>query len=231
MPCRTTGISAAVRSSIRATSAARALPAPVAFQSSAGCSGAALRRLELNSVLDSGRQFTTSARVLGNHVPKRGNFKKLGPADVEAFHGMLSNPTSSLFTTIEPATSNADKGTWQPVSPDDLVAFNQDWMDKYKGQSPLLLKPKSTEEVSKILAYCYKERIAVVPQGGNTGLVGGSTPVYDEVILSTEGMKEIRSFDEVSGECQSRRSSIRCRAFEDLYSCMYVVLLPRNSGL
>lgn len=72
-------------------------------------------------------------------------------------------------------------------------------MDKYTGHSTLLLKPKSTEEVSKIMKYCYEQRIAVVPQGGNTGLVGGSTPVYDEVILSTEGMREIRQFDEVSG--------------------------------
>lgn len=117
-------------------------------------------------------------------------------ADVEAFSSFLSSPASSLFTTIESTDGNK---TWQAVPADDLVAYNQDWMDKYKGDSPLLLKPKSTDEVSKILAYCYKERIAVVPQGGNTGLVGGSTPVYDEVILSTEGMKEIRSFDEVSG--------------------------------
>lgn len=56
--------------------------------------------------------------------------------------------------------------------------------NKYKGESKVVLKPKSTEEVSKIVAYCVKEGIAITPQGGNTGLVGGSVPVYDEVILS-----------------------------------------------
>ena len=48
----------------------------------------------------------------------------------------------------------------------------------------MVLKPKTTEEVSKIVAYCAKNSIAITPQGGNTGLVGGSVPVYDEVILS-----------------------------------------------
>lgn len=42
-------------------------------------------------------------------------------------------------------------------------------------------------------------RLAVVPQGGNTGLVGGSVPVFDEVVLSLQGMNKIRGFDNVSG--------------------------------
>jgi FAD/FMN-containing dehydrogenase len=42
--------------------------------------------------------------------------------------------------------------------------------------------------------------LAVVPQGGNTGLVGGSVPVFDEVVLSLQGMNNIRGFDEVSGK-------------------------------
>lgn len=42
-------------------------------------------------------------------------------------------------------------------------------------------------------------RLAVVPQGGNTGLVGGGVPVFDEIILSTANMNSVRSFDDVSG--------------------------------
>lgn len=45
-------------------------------------------------------------------------------------------------------------------------------MGKYKGHSQCVLKPRSAEEVSKILKYCNEKGIAVVPQGGNTGLVG-----------------------------------------------------------
>jgi FAD/FMN-containing dehydrogenase len=43
-------------------------------------------------------------------------------------------------------------------------------------------------------------RLAVVPQGGNTGLVGGSVPVFDEIVLSLSNMNQIRSFDSVSGK-------------------------------
>jgi FAD/FMN-containing dehydrogenase len=81
----------------------------------------------------------------------------------------------------------------------DLEPFNTDWMKKYRGKSQLVLKPSSTEQVSKILKYCNDNRLAVVPQGGNTGLVGGSVPVFDEIVINLAKMDKIRSFDEVSG--------------------------------
>ncbi|KAM0334396.1 hypothetical protein ACHAQA_001422 [Verticillium albo-atrum] len=82
---------------------------------------------------------------------------------------------------------------------EDLQAFNEDWMRKYRGQSRLLLKPASTEEVSKVLKYCNDHKLAVVPQGGNTGLVGGSVPIFDEIIINMSRMNQIQSFDDVSG--------------------------------
>ncbi|KAL8648775.1 MAG: hypothetical protein Q9210_004790, partial [Variospora velana] len=81
----------------------------------------------------------------------------------------------------------------------DLEPFNSDWMRKYRGQTKLVIKPKSTEEMSKVLEYCNRNMLAVVPQGGNSGLVGGSVPVFDEIIISTSRMDQIRSFDPVSG--------------------------------
>ncbi|KAJ8122184.1 hypothetical protein ONZ43_g1559 [Nemania bipapillata] len=80
-----------------------------------------------------------------------------------------------------------------------MEPYNGDWMRKYRGHCKLVLKPASTEEVSKILKYCNDNLLAVVPQGGNTGLVGGSVPVFDEIVISTGRMNKIRSFDEVSG--------------------------------
>jgi D-lactate dehydrogenase (cytochrome) len=82
---------------------------------------------------------------------------------------------------------------------ENLEKYNHDWMGTFKGQSRLVLRPKTTEQVSKVLEYCNANKIAVVPQGGNTGLVGGSVPVKDEVILSTQLMNNIISFDETSG--------------------------------
>ncbi|RQM26657.1 hypothetical protein B5M09_002053 [Aphanomyces astaci] len=88
---------------------------------------------------------------------------------------------------------------------DEVAPFNSDWLNKYHGHSSVVLRPKTTQEVSDILKYCNDRRLAVVPQGGNTGLVGGSVPVHDEVILSTGNMNVIESFDDVSGivVCQS----------------------------
>lgn len=51
--------------------------------------------------------------------------------------------------------------------------------------------------------YCNSRNLAVNTQGGNTGLVGGSVPVYDEIILSTALMNHIRSFDSISGRCRA----------------------------
>lgn len=82
---------------------------------------------------------------------------------------------------------------------EDIAPFNSDWMRKFRGHTTLVLKPSTTEEVSKILKYCNEKMLAVVPQGGNTGLVGGSVPVFDEIVINLQKMNQIRSFDEVSG--------------------------------
>eukprot|EP00043_Microstomoeca_roanoka_P006592 m.64117 g.64117 ORF g.64117 m.64117 type:complete len:499 (-) comp13477_c0_seq2:97-1593(-) len=87
----------------------------------------------------------------------------------------------------------------------DVDFYNQDWMRKFKGQSTVVLRPKTTEEVSAVLRYCNERRLAISTQGGNTGLVGGSVPLFDEIILTTELMNNIISLDEVSRilTCQS----------------------------
>ncbi|XP_073966159.1 D-2-hydroxyglutarate dehydrogenase, mitochondrial-like [Choristoneura fumiferana] len=81
----------------------------------------------------------------------------------------------------------------------DVLPFNIDWIKNCRGQSKVVLKPKSTKQVSEILAYCNKRQLAVCPQGGNTGLVGGSVPVFDEIVLSLSLMNKIISLDEISG--------------------------------
>lgn len=87
----------------------------------------------------------------------------------------------------------------------DLENYNTDWMRKYVGHSKVALRPGSTEEVSKILAHCNEQRIPVVPQGGNTGLVGGSVPIKDELVLSLNRMNQVRR-SVLSGAARGRRS-------------------------
>ncbi|KAL0950995.1 hypothetical protein HGRIS_007740 [Hohenbuehelia grisea] len=106
-------------------------------------------------------------------------------SDIDHFRQFLQ-PSSILSTLTDAA-------------PADLEPFNNDWMGKYHGQATTVLKPRTTEEVAKIVSWCSQRRIPIVPQGGNTGLVGGSVPLRDELILSLANMNKVRSFDPVSG--------------------------------
>lgn len=112
------------------------------------------------------------------HV-KRGYFSQVSEEDIKVFERLI--PSRVLTDAHE------------------IAPHNVDWLKMVRGNSKVLLKPKSTQEVSEILAYCNSRRLAVVPQGGNTGLVGGSVPVFDEIILSMSLMNQVISFDEVSG--------------------------------
>ncbi|KAI5864633.1 D-lactate dehydrogenase 2 mitochondrial precursor [Durotheca rogersii] len=103
------------------------------------------------------------------------------------------------FKTLLGKESAVVDGVTAGVAEDDMEPYNGDWMHKYRGHCKLVLKPASTEQVSKILKYCNENVLAVVPQGGNTGLVGGSVPVFDEIVVSTSRMNQIRFFDDVSG--------------------------------
>lgn len=67
------------------------------------------------------------------------------------------------------------------------------------GASRLVLKPKSTEEISAVLKYCNEKRLAICPQSGNTGLVGGSNPVFDEIVISMKLMNKILDTNELAG--------------------------------
>lgn len=84
-------------------------------------------------------------------------------------------------------------------SPGDLAPFLTEWRGLYRGVADLVLLPASVEEASAILGLCYQRGIGVVPQGGNTGLVGGavacSTPERPQVVVSARRMAAIRDLD------------------------------------
>src|SRR5262245_10863449 len=75
----------------------------------------------------------------------------------------------------------------------DIAPHLSEWRGRWSGRTPLMLKPSSTEEVARILSICNETRTAIVPQGGNTGLVGGQIPTRGEVLLSLERMNRIRT--------------------------------------
>jgi FAD/FMN-containing dehydrogenase len=79
--------------------------------------------------------------------------------------------------------------------PGEIAPHLEEWRSKYHGHSPLLLKPAATQEVAAILGICFETGTAIVPQGGNTGLVGGQIPFHGEVLLSLKRMNRVRALD------------------------------------
>ena len=79
---------------------------------------------------------------------------------------------------------------------EDLEPFLSEQRDLYRGKAAMVLKPANTNEVREILKLADKTKTAIVPQGGNTGLVGGQTS-FDKnaIIVSTARMNKIREID------------------------------------
>jgi FAD/FMN-containing dehydrogenase len=83
--------------------------------------------------------------------------------------------------------------------PSDQAPFLTEWRDIYRGETPVVLRPGTTAEVCAILALADATGTQVVPQGGNTGLVGGQIPVpgQGEILLSLSRLDRVRQVDPV----------------------------------
>src|SRR5580693_42423 len=87
----------------------------------------------------------------------------------------------------------------------DIAPYLTEERGLFHGRSPLVLRPGSTAEVAAICKLATEHKIALVPQGGNTGLVGGQTPHHGEVVVSTRRLDKIRDIDTASNTmtCES----------------------------
>ncbi|MCB1485752.1 MAG: FAD-binding oxidoreductase, partial [Hyphomicrobiaceae bacterium] len=84
----------------------------------------------------------------------------------------LNVPTTDLIARLTGIVGEANALR----DPEDQAGYLKEWRDLYTGKTPLVLRPGSTQEVSQILALANEARVAIVPQAGNTGLVGGQVP-------------------------------------------------------
>lgn len=100
------------------------------------------------------------------------------------------------------------------TDPLELEAYITEERNLYRGHSPLVLRPGSTEEVVAICKLANEARVALVPQGGNTGLVGGQTPHNGEVVISLKRMDKIREVDTSSNTMTVEAGVILQRAQE-----------------
>ncbi|WP_292019777.1 MULTISPECIES: FAD-binding oxidoreductase [unclassified Brevundimonas] len=96
-------------------------------------------------------------------------------------------PSSAVLDDLKAAMGS---GGWTQ-DPDVVAPFLTEWRNRWTGNTPILLTPRSTEEVAHAVAICAREGVAITPQGGGTGLVGGQVP-FGEVLLSLKKMRAIR---------------------------------------
>ena len=83
--------------------------------------------------------------------------------------------------------------------PDELAPHLTEWRNRFVGKTPLLLKPANTGEVADVVRVCAEAEIGIVPQGGNTGLVGGQIPRAEgcDVLIALGRLNKIRNVDAV----------------------------------
>lgn len=86
------------------------------------------------------------------------------------------------------------------TGPDDIAGFVTDWTGQYQSSALAVVCPATTAEVAELIKHCNTQNIAVVPQGGRTGLCGGGVPLSGStsVVVSMNRMNSIRSLDEAS---------------------------------
>ncbi len=104
---------------------------------------------------------------------------------------MKTTKINKLISTLNPMDYSTES--------DILEKHCVDWRGEYVGSSDLIIFPKNTKQISSILQFCHRENIQIVPQGGNTGLVGGGVPRknHKEVIINLSRMNKIRKIDPI----------------------------------
>jgi FAD/FMN-containing dehydrogenase len=75
-----------------------------------------------------------------------------------------------------------------------------DWTNRFHGRTPAVIRPGSVSEVAAVVRTCNEHRAALVPQGGNTGLVGGSIPLHDELVLDLRRLDALEPVDPRTGQ-------------------------------
>ncbi|HME23521.1 MAG TPA: FAD-binding oxidoreductase [Acetobacteraceae bacterium] len=79
----------------------------------------------------------------------------------------------------------------------DTAAYTEDWRRLYRGRTPAVIRPATTDELAQVVRLCAEARVPIVPQGGNTSMVGGATPAEDgsEFVLSLARLAQVRDID------------------------------------
>ncbi len=109
----------------------------------------------------------------------------------------MARPTRPISTaSLQALKDLLGAGGWLDAAV-DRAPFETDHRRIYHGSTPLIALPESTARVAELVRYCARERIGIVPQGGNTSYCGGATPRDGnaEIVVSLRRMRRIRAVD------------------------------------
>jgi FAD/FMN-containing dehydrogenase len=114
------------------------------------------------------------------------------------------------------------------TDPQAQAPYLVEMRDLFTGHTPVVLRPGSVAEVAAIAKLANETLTAIVPQGGNTGLVGGQTPQQGEIVLSLNRLDRIREVDPVSNTmtCEAGVTLLRAREAAAAVDRLYPQLLP-----
>ncbi|KUO56455.1 MAG: hydroxyacid dehydrogenase [Alphaproteobacteria bacterium BRH_c36] len=109
----------------------------------------------------------------------------------------LNHPTAALIDTLSAIVGER----YAVRDPQAQAPYLSEWRDKYFGKTSLVLRPGTAREVSQIIKSANDARVGIVPQGGNTGLVGGQIPFESghEIVVSLERLNRVRHVDAAGG--------------------------------
>jgi len=85
------------------------------------------------------------------------------------------------------------------TDPADTAAYSEDWRRLYQGRTQAVIRPATAQETAAVVRLCAEAGVPIVPQGGNTSMVGGAVPAADgsELVLSTARLNHVRAIDPV----------------------------------
>jgi FAD/FMN-containing dehydrogenase len=86
------------------------------------------------------------------------------------------------------------------VDPEVTASYVTDWTGRFTGSTPAVVRPGSTAEVAELVALAREHAVALVPQGGNTGLVAGAVPLAGEVVVSMARLSDLGPVDRLAGQ-------------------------------
>ncbi len=142
---------------------------------------------------------------------------------------------------MPPATLPADLvaelqdvvGTSQVLTDAEVTAgYAVDWTGRFRGRASAVVRPGTTEEVAAVVRACARAGVTIVPQGGNTGLVGGGVPLHGELVLSLGRLDQLGDVDRAAAQVTAGAgvTLARLQAHADAAGLAFGVdLAPRDS--